>query len=220
MSSQSNNSNDSNSNSNSSNSNISTNNSNGYGRTVRDRRASFSVGSSLSDYLSSNRQPQPPSAYPSPIVTAAAQANHQRRMSMPGINGSPPHLQTGFLRRGSVSSVSSNVSGPDETAIDDSEPVSGSPTSPFARKMSWGARALREVRIPRGPLPPGSSSPTVSRGFWPETSNNTSAYPTDAAFQQRRQSMPAPPANAMPAPKEPVTDILQERMLRNEFYMD
>lgn len=203
----------------SSNTNTNTNNSTGYGRTVRDRRASFSVGSSLSDYLSSNRQPQPPSAYPGPIVTAAAQANRQRRMSMSGINGSPPQIQTSFLRRGSVSSISSNASGPDENAIDDSEPVSGSPTSPFARRMSWGARALREVRIPRGPLPPNSSSPTVSRGFWPET-NNTSAYPTDPAFQQRRQSMPPPPVDAMPAPKEPATDSLQERMLRNEFYMD
>ena len=134
---------------------------------VRDRRGSFTPGSSLSDFLSSNRQPQPAPAYPGPITTAAAHANNQRRMSMSSANGSPPQLHTGF-RRGSVSSVSSMSSAPDESAIDESEPASGSPNSgPFARRLSWGARALRDVRIPispRVPPSPGASSPTVSRG--------------------------------------------------------
>jgi hypothetical protein len=54
-------------------------------------------------------------------------------------------------------------------------------------------------------------------GFWPESK---SSYPTDSAFQQRRQSMPPPPATAMPVPKDKPTDYLQERILRNELYMD
>ena len=139
-----------------------------YDRTaVRDRRGSFTPGSSLSEFLSANRQPQPAPAYPGPITTAAAHANSQRRMSMSSANGSPPQLHTSF-RRGSVSSISSASSAPDESAIDESEPASGSPSSPFARRMSWGARALRDVRIPvvsRVPPSPGAaSSPTVSRG--------------------------------------------------------
>jgi hypothetical protein len=133
---------------------------------TRERR-----GSTLSEFLSSNRQPQPPTAYPGPIATAAAQANSQRRMSFSGLNGSPPKLQTGFaFRRGSVSSISSSSSAQDESAIDDSEPTPDIASSPFARRMSWGARALREVRLPgtaRGvPPSPGASSPTVSRGLF------------------------------------------------------
>jgi hypothetical protein len=174
---------------------------------TRERR-----GSTLSEFLSSNRQPQPPTAYPGPIATAAAQANSQRRMSFSGLNGSPPKLQTGYaFRRGSVSSISSSSSAQDESAIDDSEPTPEIASSPFARRMSWGARALREVRLPgtaRGvPPSPGASSPTVSRGF-------------DPALQERRASMPAPPTSAMPASKAPAYDPLQERILRNEFYMD
>ncbi|KAI5850012.1 hypothetical protein BZA05DRAFT_66391 [Tricharina praecox] len=189
---------------------------------IRDRRGSFNPGSSLSDFLSSNRQPQPPSAYPGPITTAAAHANTQRRMSMSSVNGSPPQGPGNFsLRRGSVSSISSISSAQDESAIDDTELASGSPSSPFARRMSWGARALRDVRLPgssRVPPSPSASSPTVSRGFWLD--NKASGYPIDPAFQQRRQSMPGPPAHAMPAPKETAPDPLQERLLRNEFYMD
>jgi len=135
---------------------------------VRDRRGSFNPGSSLSDFLSSNRQPQPPSAYPGPITTAAAHANNQRRMSISSANGSPPQGPGNFsLRRGSVSSNSSVSSVQDESAIDDSEPAAGSPSSPFVRRMSWGARALRDVRLPSARVPPspGASSPTVSRGM-------------------------------------------------------
>lgn len=183
------------------------------------RRSSFSPGSSLSEFFSSSRQPQTASAYPGPITSAAAHANTQRRLSLSGT--SPPQIQTGFsLRRGSVSSISSATSATDESAIDDTEAApGGSPTTPFARRMSWGARALRDVRIPSAskvPPSPGASSPTVSRGFWPDTKG----YANDPALQQRRMSMPAPPVNSLPTPKETSVDPLQERMLRNEFYMD
>ncbi|KAI5779490.1 hypothetical protein EDC01DRAFT_718976 [Geopyxis carbonaria] len=188
---------------------------------TRDRRASFSPGSSLSEFLSSNRQPQSTSAFPGPIASAV---NNHRRMSVSGVSGnSPPQMQPGFaMRRGSVSSISSSTSTADESAVDDND-TSGSPTSPFARRMSWGARALRDVRIPasnpRGPITPGASSPTVSRGFWLDT---TTRAPTDPALQQRRQSVSAlpPPATSMPTPKDNSIDPFQERMLKGELYMD
>jgi len=188
---------------------------------TRDRRGSFSVGSSLSDFLTSSRTPQAPTAYPGPITSAAAHANNQRRMSLSSASGSPPKVPSNFsLRRGSVSSISS-ISTQDESAIDDSEPAQGSPSSPFARRMSWGAKALRDVRLPgRGvPPSPGASSPTISRGFWLDNGKSSNGVPTDPALQQRRMSMPQPPVSSMPAPKE-THDPLQERMLRNEFYMD
>jgi len=150
------------------------NNNNNESPSIRDRRGSLNPGSSLSDFLSSNRQPQPPSAYPGPITTAAAHANTQRRMSMSSANGSPPQGPGTFtFRRGSVSSISSVSSVQDESAIDDSESASGSPSSPFVRRMSWGARALRDVRLPgsaRVPPSPSTSSPTISRGMSPLSS--------------------------------------------------
>jgi len=188
------------------------------------RRASFSPGSSLTEFFSSNRQPSAPTAYPGPITTAAAQANHRRRMSISG--GSPPHIQTNMsgFRRGSVSSMSSTTSTADESAIEDGE--SGSPssvgTSPFARRMSWGARALRDVRIPAwnstGYAQPSPGSPTVTRGFLPENSKAS----TDMAVQRRRESMSTlqPPTASVPPPKESSVDSFQERMLKGELYMD
>jgi len=192
------------------------------------RRASFSPGSSLSEFLSSSRQPAPTTAYPGPITTAAAQANSKRRMSMSSVSNSPPSIQTSFpFRRGSVSSTSSANSNTDESAIDDSEPSGGSPTnvgnSPFARRMSWGARALRDVRVPAQrnsvaftPTSPSASSPTVARGFAPDSGRNAGEQPY---LQRRRQSVSVmPPASSFPSAKE--HDPLQERILKGELYMD
>jgi len=106
------------------------------------------------------------------------------------------------------------------------EEDNGSPTSlgPFARRMSWGARNLRDVRIPgRGAF----QSPGVGR------ENNRSggqspplqAQPGDNPHHQRRPSvstMPLPVGNlpaALPV-KQPHDDPLQERILKGDFYMD
>jgi hypothetical protein len=66
-----------------------------------------------------------------------------------------------------VSSVSSIAT--TESAVDDTEDMSGSPQSPFVRRMSWGAKALRDVRIPQvapKSAAAGPGSPTVSRGMF------------------------------------------------------
>lgn len=56
-------------------------------------------------------------------------------------------LSQARVRQDSLSSGSSI----DENAVDDSEAVpNGSPTSPFARRMSFGARALRDVKTGTG----------------------------------------------------------------------
>ncbi len=119
------------------------------------RRASFSPGQKLSELFGRS----PPngngsSAYPGPIATAAAnaQAQQRRRTSIAslGLAGSP--TQTSAFtnmknRQSSFGSGSSPSTSINENAIEegDAEP-NISPTSPFARRMSFGAKALRDVR--------------------------------------------------------------------------
>ena len=142
------------------------------------RRASFSPGQKLSELL--GRSPPTSngtSAYPGPIATAAAnaQAQQRRRTSIAslGLAGSPTQAssfanmknrQSSF---GSGTSPSTSVS---ETAIDegDAEP-SASPTSPssFARRMSFGARALRDVKTGNGNANSTASATSVKgRGLF------------------------------------------------------
>lgn len=195
------------------------------------RRGSLGPGT-LTDFFSTSRAPTT-SAYPGPITSAAAQAN-RRRMSMSNASGtSPPRVQTNMsMRRGSISSVSSASSAVDESAIEEGEANAGSPpslgSSPFARRLSFGARALRDVRIPQGrnpvnfPVSAGAASPTVTRGFWLDgrSGSQSQGSDRDEAPVQRRQSISVmpPPVNAI-SPKD-AHDPLQERMLKGDFYMD
>ncbi|KAK6340716.1 hypothetical protein TWF696_009040 [Orbilia brochopaga] len=149
---------------------------------------------SITEYF---RPPQP-SAYPGPITTAAAQANHRRRMSFSGtLSGTSPPPWFG-ARRGSMSSVSSTTS---SSAIDteesDKSPVEP-PTGSFARRLSFGARALRDVKR-------SMSFGTVGEG---EPENEHRATHEDA------MPPPPPPPHAA-APKH---DEVQERILKGDFY--
>ncbi|KAB5551295.1 hypothetical protein GE09DRAFT_168518 [Coniochaeta sp. 2T2.1] len=85
----------------------------------------------------------------------------RRRLSIStmGLSGtSPTSVNTPFgLRRASVSTNSDSI---DENAIDDEEGPSSSrtaPTTPFTRRMSFGAQAMRSLRIPNGTSPGGSN---------------------------------------------------------------
>ena len=129
----------------------------------RTRRSSF-AGQALADLFGSSRPSvsrpaddsssgSPPASYPGPITTAAAQAQ-RRRMSLTtlGLSGSPTNQTSPFNSfRGRRESFGSSNSGSiDESAIEDGPPeIKGpdtTPASPFARRMSFGARALRDVR--------------------------------------------------------------------------
>ncbi|KAH8698262.1 hypothetical protein BGW36DRAFT_294379 [Talaromyces proteolyticus] len=112
-----------------------------------------------------------PSSFSGPITTAAASAqSNPRRMSITtlGLSGSP--TQTSPFsnlppRRESLSS-----SGSFEEAVDDNESASPNhPTSPFARRASFGAQALREARGGTGTGNDNSPAHSAS------TSKNTSA---------------------------------------------
>lgn len=140
------------------------------------RRASFSPGQLL------GRAPGTGSGgmaiYPTPIATAAAnaQAQQRRRLSITslGLSGSPTQSSAfARARQGSLSSGASNNTSFDESAIEegDAAPMSSSPNTPFARRLSSGARALREVRAGpgnakgRSPTGPKSAPSVKGRGL-------------------------------------------------------
>jgi hypothetical protein len=87
--------------------------------------------------------------YPGPITNAAAQAQ-RRRMSLTtlGLSGSPTATSPFGSYRGRGESIGSANSGSiDESAVeDDFAKDQTTPTTPFARRMSFGARAMRDIR--------------------------------------------------------------------------
>lgn len=119
------------------------------------RRASFSPGQKLSELFGRS----PPngngtSAYPGPIATAAAnaQAQQRRRTSIASLGTAGSPTQTSAFtstrnRQSSFGSGSSPSTSINESAIEEGGTESNSsPTSPLARRMSFGAKALRDVR--------------------------------------------------------------------------
>jgi hypothetical protein len=132
------------------------------------RRASLAPGSSLTELFSKSgnsganagtQAASPP--FPSPITTvaASAQSNHRRRLSITtlGLSGSPSQTSpfgTRIIRPNSMSSSVGSTSPNLEEAVDDSENTPpNTTTAPFARRLSFGAQALREVRGGNTPGP-------------------------------------------------------------------
>lgn len=128
------------------------------------RRSSF-AGQAFADLF--GRQPNGPSPnsngnsnanYQGPITSAAAQAN-RRRLSLTtlGLSGSPNQPSPFNTMRSRGESVSSATSGSfNESPFDDDDtsssnsPPNTAATSPFARRLSFGARALRDVKQGNG----------------------------------------------------------------------
>ncbi|KAI4256973.1 MAG: hypothetical protein LQ352_001862 [Teloschistes flavicans] len=219
------------------------------------RRASFSPGQLFG--RGPNTGNSGTGAYPTPITTAAAnaQAQQRRRLSITslglsgGLSGSPTQASAfARARQSSLSTNASNSTSIDENAIEegDAAPLSASPTSTFARRMSSGARALREVRTGSGNANGRSSTtpnnaPSVKgrgEGFdWSEQlrsragrSSSITSPPTSApaVSQRERQATAAPPPPSEAPPKrtsrvfssDRVPDHFQERILKGDFYMD
>ena len=123
--------------------------------TASNRRASLTPGQKLSELFGRS----PPTAagtnaYPGPIATAAAnaQAQQRRRTSVTlGLGGSPTSQTSPFAaharnRRTSFGSSNSPSGSIEESAIEEGDAPSSPPTSPFVRRMSFGARALRDAK--------------------------------------------------------------------------
>lgn len=125
-------------------------------------RGSVSRSASTRDPNTSNNgdsQQHPTNSYPGPITSAAAQAQ-RRRLSLTtlGLSGSPNSTSpfgSYNSRRDSYGTAGSDSI--DESAIED-EPAGPNPTpqTPFARRMSFGAKALQSVRTSGGTTPPGN----------------------------------------------------------------
>ncbi|KAG8421527.1 hypothetical protein J3458_003400 [Metarhizium acridum] len=143
------------------------------------------------------------------------------------------------MRRGSMSTSSDSI---DENAIED-EDVPGSartaPNTPFVRRMSFGASAMRGYR-------PGGNSPgNDQQGFnWSEQLRSraessvsagprasfslASSPPRGASHHDRAKSvsdMMQPPVQTPPPAQQPKQeprkpDAFQERILKGDFYMD
>ena len=129
------------------------------------RRASFSPGQKFSEMFgrspANNAAAAATPAYPGPITVAAAHAQQRRRTSVAalGLGGSP--TQTSFFPNGlnRRSSISSSI---EESAVEEGDAAPDiSPSSPFARRMSFGARALRDVRTGTGGSNGRASTDTV-----------------------------------------------------------
>jgi hypothetical protein len=109
----------------------------------------------------------PAPAYPGPITTAAVNAQ-RRRLSLTtiGLSASPNQTSPFQGARPRTESLSSANSGSvDESPFEEdaTSSASGNPASPFARRLSFGARALRDVRQGNGSLGNSNGRPPTSR---------------------------------------------------------
>ncbi|KAF8443567.1 hypothetical protein BGX38DRAFT_1271781 [Terfezia claveryi] len=127
------------------------------------------------------------------------------------------------FRRESVSSINSSASNLDENAVDEGEGSPTGMTNPFTRRMSFGARAIRDLRLPGRMGAQGGSvpSPTAARGTWPDDGKSNSpplSEPGENPHHQRRPSV-----STMPLPVSSTKanyDPMGERILKGDFYMD
>ncbi|CAK7239940.1 MAG: hypothetical protein STHCBS139747_001375 [Sporothrix thermara] len=129
--------------------------------------------------------------FPGPITSAAIDQSRRRRLSLSTTAALGLSSGSGGGGSGSLSAGPSGGTGPnsfaarrasmstnsstsdtafDENAIEDDDAPGGAsrtPNAPFARRMSFGAQAMRNLRGPGGTSPGGASS--NDQGYnWPE----------------------------------------------------
>jgi hypothetical protein len=177
--------------------------------------------------------------------TSAMARDQRRRLSVTtlGLSGGGPASATaafGGLRRGSIST--NNSDSIDENAVDDEDSSRTAPTTPFARRMSFGANAMRTMRAPAGTSPGSTdqgfnwseqlrsraeSSVSGMRPSFVSAATGGSPPRTGNSYHDRAKSvsdMPAPPQQAAAMkpkqPERPKPDAMQERILKGDFYMD
>ncbi|KAI1852255.1 hypothetical protein JX265_006305 [Neoarthrinium moseri] len=134
--------------------------------------------------------------------SAAAMARDPRRrlsVTTLGLSGGGPASATGALqglRRGSIST--NNSDSIDENAVEDDETSRTAPTTPFARRMSFGASAMRSMRAPSGTSPGSTGRPDPARRSSGGTARQPSVVPTSTTAAGRRTST-AQASTAQPA---------------------
>ncbi|POS86842.1 hypothetical protein EPUL_001279 [Erysiphe pulchra] len=176
------------------------------------------------------------SPFPGPITIAAAHDQH-RRLSTSAL-GLPAHSPSKASpypyddRRGSTTS-SSSYSTMEENSFEEDDYGRSIPTTPFGRRMSLGAQAIRSAR--------GGTSPGDGSNFSFPEYFRIRAESSVAQIQSQKQNFSGtqtstpnsdirstqnelPPRSVeFPAPvrtKDKRPDAFQERMLKGDFYMD
>ncbi|KAH6671092.1 hypothetical protein B0J14DRAFT_485168 [Halenospora varia] len=156
----------------------------------RNRRGSFTSQTFNNIFGGrSNSVAGPTAPFPSAISTGNGAAQDQRRrmsISTLGLSGTSPTQTHPFPfahRRASVSTANSDSI--NESAIDDDDsPGHSAPTTPFARRMSFGAQALRRAQ-PSGS--PGTNAVAAAGGA---TGTVTPPKAQNQAYQASSQSKP------------------------------
>jgi len=224
-----------------------TNHPNNNSTSTRPRRGSLTSNTFAAIFGRSNIASNPASNQPTPANPNQAQP---RRLSITtlGLSGTSPIQPSPFgvqgARRTSVSTAGSDSL--DESAIDDEDgPGRSIPTTPFGRRVSFGAQALFNARGPNGS--PGSSGEGLNwseqfrsraesalqrPSFSTSPSGNMSRTVSGPSHERAKSvsDMPEPPSAPMPARPQPSPptqsalrrkpDAVGERILRGEFYMD
>ncbi|GAB7356463.1 hypothetical protein MBLNU459_g7227t1 [Dothideomycetes sp. NU459] len=140
----------------------------------------FGTGRSRPSDASSSSSP-PGNQFNGPITSAAHEASRRRlSLSTVGLSGSPSQTSPFSAMRDRNNSVSSsNAASIDETAVEDdpSSAAASQPTTPFARRVSFGARALRDMNKP-GNAGGGGTGPNGRASI-----TSTSTIPEDVAAE-------------------------------------
>ncbi|KAL1304643.1 hypothetical protein AAFC00_003606 [Neodothiora populina] len=174
----------------------------------------------------------PPGQYTGPITAAAAQAN-QRRLSVStlGVGTSPPGSGAYFVGRARRDSVSSSAA--DESAVEEelSSATVSQPATPFARRASFGARALRDMNKNGGGN--GGNNGSNESGFnWADNMRTRAERTSFGGATQmgtspvmgshhRAKSVAVMDQPVRESPRAaPPLDYTQERILKGDFYMD
>ncbi|KAF9730639.1 hypothetical protein PMIN01_11508 [Paraphaeosphaeria minitans] len=194
-----------------------------------DRRRASVTGQTFRDIFGQSSAPVQSQPYPGPITTAAVNAQ-RRRLSLTTIGlSASPNQSSPFQTRPRTESLSSANSGSvDESPFeDDPMPSANSnPATPFARRLSFGARAMRDVRQ-------SNSSVGNSNGEGYSFAENLRTRAERASMSGAKPMQPQPPPHqraksvaimeppVREMPKQPkVPDAMQERILKGDFYMD
>lgn len=168
-----------------------------------DRRRASVTGQTFQDLFGRQNSlggQQPTQPYAGPITTAAVNAQ-RRRLSLTtiGLSASPNQTSPFQNTRPRTESLSSANSGSvDESPFEDDPPPSASgqssnPATPFARRLSFGARALRDVRQSNGSIGNTNGRPSVhhkasspptarGRGLSSSLSSSPSQLPVSDTF--------------------------------------
>ncbi|RMJ28251.1 hypothetical protein PHISP_00883 [Aspergillus sp. HF37] len=134
-------------------------------------------------------------------AAANAQSSQPRRPSIStlGLSGSPTQTSSfgsRVFRRGSLSSsVGSNSGNAEEAVAEENEnsPPQGAPNTPFSRRVSFGAQALRDSRrasMSNGRYPSPASSVTGPRRTSSVAGTSSAYNPTGSAPASSKKDFP------------------------------